>query len=59
MIAINEKTLTKPYCLTRIDFLQQFYTFAKERAIKRSTKNLSDFENILGLKATKIFKPAM
>jgi hypothetical protein len=58
MIA-NEKSLTKPYCLNRIDFLQQFYTFAKERAIKRSTKNLSDFENILGLKATKIFKPAM
>ena len=58
MIA-NEKSLIKPYCLNRIDFLQQFYTFAKERAIKRSTKNLSDFENILGLKATKIFKPAM
>ena len=58
MIA-NEKSLIKPYCLNRIDFLQQFYTFAKERAIKRSTKNLSDFENILGLKASKIFKPAM
>jgi hypothetical protein len=59
MIATNEKTLSKPYCLNRIDFLQQFYTYAKERTIKRSTKNLSDFENILGFKAAKIFKPAM
>ena len=59
MIAINDKTLTKPYCLTRIFFLQQFYTFAKERKIKRSTKNLSDFENILGLKGAKIFKIEM
>jgi hypothetical protein len=59
MIATNDKTLTKPYCLTRIEFLQQFYTFAKERKIKRSTKNLSDFANILGLSATKVFKIEM
>ena len=52
----NEKTLQKPYCLTRIDFLQQFYTIAKERKIKRSTKNLSDFAGIISTKAAKIFK---
>ena len=59
MISPNDKSLQKPYCLTRIDFLQQFYTFAKERKIKRSTKNLSDYANILGRKAAKIFKPDM
>jgi len=52
----NEKALVQPYCLTRIDFLQQFYTIAKERKIKRSTKNLSDFAGIIGTKAAKIFK---
>jgi hypothetical protein len=52
----NEKTLLQPYCLTRIEFLQQFYTIAKERKIKRSTKNLSDFAGIIGTKAAKIFK---
>jgi ABC-type Fe2+-enterobactin transport system substrate-binding protein len=50
MISTNEKTLQQPYCITRIDFLQQFYTFAKERKIKRSNKNLSDFEGIIGTK---------
>ena len=59
MISTNVTTLEKPYCLTRIKFLQQFYTLAKERKIKRSTKNLSDFENILGVKAAKIFKIEM
>jgi hypothetical protein len=59
MISPNDKSLQKPYCLTRIDFLQQFYTLAKERKIKRSIKNLSDFNNILGLKAAKIFKIEM
>ena len=59
MISPNDKTLQKPYCLTIIDFLQQLYTLAKERKIKRSTKNLSDFANILGKKAAKIFKPEM
>ena len=52
----NEKALVQPYCLTRIDFLQHFYTIAKERKIKRSTKNLSDFAGIIGTKAAKIFK---
>jgi len=56
MIATNEKTLQQPYCINRIDFLQQFYTVAKERKIKRSTKNLSDFAGIIGTKAAKIFK---
>jgi len=59
MISPNDKSLQKPYCLTRIEFLQQFYTLAKERKIKRSIKNLSDFNNILGLKAAKIFKIEM
>ena len=56
MIATNEKTLQQPYCINRIDFLQQFYTLAKERKIKRSTNNLSDFAGIIGIKAAKIFK---
>ena len=59
MIATNEKTLQQPYCINRIDFLQQFYTLAKERKIKRSTKNLSDFAGIIVTKAAKIFKSNM
>jgi hypothetical protein len=55
----NEKTLQQPYCFKKIDFLQQFYTFEKERKIKRSTKNLSHFANILGTKAARIFKLEM
>jgi hypothetical protein len=59
MISTNKKTLQQPYCITRIDFLQQFYTFAKERKIKRSTRNLSDFAGIISTKAAKIFKLEM
>ena len=59
MIQTNEISFTKPYCLTRVPYLQQFYTFAKEREIKRSGGNLSDFKTILGPKAIKLFKPDM
>ena len=57
MIKINDFQLTNPYCLTRIETPQQLHTFEKERKIKRSTKYLSDFQTILGNKATKIFEP--
>ena len=53
----NDKVLTKPYCLSRVDFLRQFYAYAKDRKIKGSGKNLSDFKTIIGNKGTKLFKP--
>jgi len=52
----NDKLLTKPYCLSRVDFLRQFYAYAKDRKIKGSGKNLSDFKTILGNRGTKLFK---
>ena len=55
MIATNDILLTKPYALSRVNFLRQFYSLAKERLIKNSPYNLSDdYETILGfLKASK------
>ena len=53
----NDKFLTKPYCLTRVDFLRQFYSYAKDRKIKGSGKNLSDYKSILGNKGIQLFKP--
>ena len=53
----NDKFLTKPYCLSRVEFLRQFYSYAKDRKIKGTGKNLSDFTTILGNLGTKIFKP--
>jgi len=53
----NDKFLTKPFCLSRVEFLRQFYSYAKNRKIKGSGKNLSDYTTILGNKGTKLFKP--
>ena len=59
MISNNDIVLTKPYALSRVKFLRQFFSFAKDRYIENSVYNLSDYETILGLKAAKQFKPAM
>ena len=55
----NKIELTKPYALSRVRFLRQFYSFAKERYEENSAFDLSDYETILGLKGAKQFKPAM
>ena len=55
----NNNELTKPYALSRVRFMRQIYSFAKERYIENSAYDLSDFETILGLKGAKQFKPAM
>ena len=57
MIAMNEKALTQPYCLSRVEFLRQFYMHAKERKIKGTIFNLSDYKTIIGNKGTKVFNP--
>ena len=55
----NKIELTKPYALSRVRFLRQFYSFAKERYIENSAYDLSEYETILGLNGAKQFKPAM
>ena len=58
MIEANDIYLAKLYCTNRVKFLQQFHTLAKERKIKRSSKNLANLKTmILGPRATKIFEP--
>ena len=59
MSSLNSKTLKKPYGLYRTQFLTQLFAEAFERKIINSSTNLSDYETILGPKATKIFKPEM
>ena len=59
MIETNDIRLAVPYSINRVEFVQQFHTFAKERKIERSNKTLADFKTILGQKATKIFEPDM
>ena len=59
MITINEKALTVPYCLSRIEFLRQLHAYAKERSIKGTKRNLSDFKTIIGNKGIKLFKSDM
>jgi hypothetical protein len=59
MLSLNSKTLKKPYGLYRTQFLTQLFAEAFERKIINSSTNLSDYVTILGLKATKIFKPEM
>ena len=59
MLSLNSKILKKPYGLYRTQFLTQLFAEAFERKIINSSTNLSDYETILGPKATKIFKPEM
>ena len=59
MIQPNDITLVKPYALNRVRFMRQFYNFAKDRSIKNSPNDLSDFKSILGLLGSKQFKPNM
>ena len=59
MISINEKALTVPYCLSRIEFLRQLHAYAKDRMIKGTKYNLSDFKPIIGNKGIQVFKPEM
>ena len=55
MISINEKSLTVPYCLSRVEFLRQFYMHANERKIKGTKFTLADYTTIIGPRGTKIF----
>ena len=59
MIHPNDITLVKPYALNRVRFMRQFYNFAKDRSIKNSPHDLSDFKSILGSMGSKQFKPNM
>ncbi len=59
MISINTKSLQKPYGLYRTQFLTQVFSIAFERKIINTTKNLTDYETILGPRSIKIFKPEM
>ena len=59
MIETNDILLVSPYNTNRVKYLQQFHTMAKERKIKRSSKNLANFRTTLGPKAIKIFEPVM
>ena len=42
MIAINEKALRMPNCLSQLDFFRQLHLHAKDRKIKGTGNNLSD-----------------
>ena len=55
----NKIELTKPYALSRVRFLRQFYSFAKERYIENSPYDLSNYSTILGLRGARQFRPEM
>ena len=59
MIEPNNKPLEKPYCLHRVEFSKQLYSWANDRAINGSLNNFSEYVTILDNKGMKQFKPEM